>query len=58
MYNLLLLQGAQGTVLTSEIAAKTTRVAVELNFFDLANIYQYNKSEEVFGEYLKANPGF
>ena len=36
MYNLLLLQGAQGTVLTSEIAAKTTRVAVELNFFDLA----------------------
>jgi len=33
-------------------------VEVGINFFDLANIYQYNKSEEVFGEYLKANPGF
>ncbi len=36
MFNLLLLQGAQGAIETSDIAAKTTRAAVELNFFDLA----------------------
>lgn len=36
MYNLLLLQGTQGALVTSDIAAKTTRIAVELNFFDLA----------------------
>lgn len=36
MLNILLLQGAQGAIETSGIAAKTTRAAVELNFFDLA----------------------
>ena len=36
MYSLLFIQGAQGAIVTSDIAAKTTRVAVELNFFDLA----------------------
>ena len=36
MYNLLFIQGAQGAIVTSDIAAKTTKVAVELNFFDLA----------------------
>ncbi|MBC8061020.1 MAG: aldo/keto reductase [Clostridiaceae bacterium] len=28
---------------------------IGINFFDHANIYQFNKSEEVFGEYLKSN---
>ena len=36
MLNLLFIQGAQGAIETSGIAAKTTRAAVELNFFDLA----------------------
>jgi len=36
MLNILLLQGAQGVIETSAIAAKTTKAAVELNFFDLA----------------------
>lgn len=36
MLNTLLLQGAQGVIETSGIAAKTTKAAVELNFFDLA----------------------
>ena len=36
MLNLLFIQGAQGVIETSDIAAKTTRAAVELSFFDLA----------------------
>ena len=36
MLNILFLQGAQGVIETSVIAAKTTKAAVELNFFDLA----------------------
>ena len=36
MLNLLFIQGAQGVIETSVIAAKTTKAAVELNFFDLA----------------------
>jgi len=36
MLNLLFIQGAQGAIGTSDIAAKTAKAAVELNFFDLA----------------------
>ncbi|MCX6238562.1 MAG: MotA/TolQ/ExbB proton channel family protein [Bacteroidia bacterium] len=36
MLNLLFIQWAQGVIETSDIAAKTTRAAVELSFFDLA----------------------
>jgi len=36
MLNFLLIQGAQGVIETSAIAAKTTKAAIELNFFDLA----------------------
>lgn len=36
MLNILLLQVAQGVIETSAIAAKTTKAAVELSFFDLA----------------------
>lgn len=39
-------------------AQEAIEAAIEtgINFFDHANIYQFNKSEEVFGQYLKANP--
>ena len=36
MLSILLFQGAEGVIETSDIAAKTTKAAVELNFFDLA----------------------
>ena len=36
MLNLLFIQAVQGTIETSDIAFKTTKAAVELNFFDLA----------------------
>ena len=36
MLNLIFIQGAQGSISTADIAAKTTKAAVELNFFDLA----------------------
>ena len=36
MLNILFFQGAQGVIETSNIVAKTTKAAVELNFFDLA----------------------
>jgi len=36
MLNILFIQGAQGVIETSNIVAKTTKAAVELNFFDLA----------------------
>jgi len=36
MLNMMFLQGAQGIIETSDLAAKTAKVAVELNFFDLA----------------------
>jgi len=29
---------------------------IGINFFDTANIYQFTKSEKVFGKYLEANP--
>jgi len=36
MLNLLFIQGAQGAIGTADVAAKTAKAAVELNFFDLA----------------------
>jgi biopolymer transport protein ExbB len=36
MLNLIFIQGVQGAIETSNIAVKTTKAAVELNFFDLA----------------------
>ncbi len=36
MLNLLFIQGTQGAIGTSDIATKTAKAAVELNFFDLA----------------------
>jgi len=36
MLNLIFIQGAQGSISTADIAAKATKAAVELNFFDLA----------------------
>lgn len=36
MLNILLIQDVQGAIGTSDFAAKTTKAAVELNFFDLA----------------------
>jgi predicted oxidoreductase len=34
-----------------------TALDVGINFFDHADVYTFGKSEQVFGEYLNANPG-
>jgi predicted oxidoreductase len=34
-----------------------TALEVGINFFDHADVYTFGKSEQVFGEYLAANPG-